>query len=225
MSPEKKRAEDRRRRRITRNSREFSIIPILFHVYSNFGNLTYLIFSLCRSLIHLTVSLYLCLSVSHLLFRSLLTVSGPEGVFPLGWQQQGDRERETGRASSGEAWQTPLVIFPPPPIDSVSSGSVLAGPPSSEGLDKHALFSSSAIRENLSRAQVRGFHHCIATFPLFNIPLSSSCPCFFPTFPSFFTGADYKSSRIKPLLFTGLKLKPPAVKQPCSPTSDIAFSQ
>lgn len=75
-----------------------------------------------------------------MLFRSLITVSGPEGVFPLGWQQRGDRERETGRASSGEAWQTPLVIFPPPPIDSVSSGSVLAGPPSSEGLDKHALF-------------------------------------------------------------------------------------
>lgn len=85
-------------------------------------------------------------------FLSLITVSGPEGVFPLGWQQHGDRERETGRASSGEAWQTPLIIFPPPPIDSVSSGSVLAWSLSSEGLDN---MPSSAIRVNLSQAHFR----------------------------------------------------------------------
>lgn len=39
--------------------------------------------------------------------------------------------------SIGEAWQMPLVIFLPPPIDSVSRGSVLAGPLNSE----HAPFS------------------------------------------------------------------------------------
>lgn len=127
------------------------------------------------TLIHLSVSLDLCLSVSHLLFRSLITVSGPEGVFPLGWQQQGDRERETGRASSGEAWQTPLVIFPPPPIDSVSSGSVLAGPPSSEWLDN---MPSSAISGNLSQARLAdrsrskggAFIIALPLSPLFTVP-------------------------------------------------------
>lgn len=129
----------------------FLLFKFCLYMYPDFGNLTPLFFPLCRSLIHLSVSPDLCLSFSHLLFRCLITVSGPEGVFPLGWQQQGDREREAGRASSGEAWQTPLVIFPPPPIDSVSSGSVLAGPLSSEGFDN---MPSSAMRGNLSQARL-----------------------------------------------------------------------
>ena len=150
----------------------------------------------------LSVPLYLCLSVSHLRFHSLITVSGPKGVFPLGWQQQRDRERETGRASSGEAWQTPLVIFPPSPIDSVSSGLVLAGPPSSEGLDNMpSTCSYQTIRENfitgkLSRQKQEEVWrlsslHC-HFFPFQHIPflltlfhVSLVLP-FFPTFPSFF---------------------------------------
>lgn len=164
------------------------------------GKLTYLTLFLCvcHSLIHLSVSLYLCLSVSHLHFHSLITVSGPKGVFPLGWQQQGDRgregeERETGRPSSGEAWQTPPVIFPPPPIDSVSSASVSEEPAGAEGLDN---MPSSAIRGTYHRhahqSEARGsadLNHCIATFSFLNITHSSweysSCICFFLSFHPF----------------------------------------
>lgn len=158
------------------------MILILFYVYYNTGSFAYLFLSPYHSLIHLPVSLYLCLSVSHLLFHFLITVSGPKEVFPLGWQQQGDGERETGRTSSGEAWQTPLVIFPPPPIDSVSSGSPLERPASSEWFDN---IPSSAIRRSLSHAHVAdrsrrklvvevvGIIIALPNFPLYSIPCSS----------------------------------------------------
>lgn len=56
------------------------------------------------TLIHLSVPFCLCLSVFHLRFHSLITVSGPKGVFPLGWQQKGDREsRRTGEQWGGLA--------------------------------------------------------------------------------------------------------------------------
>lgn len=68
------RADNRRRRRRKRINRQgFSIILIQIYVYSDFGNSTCLFFSLCHSLINLSVSLNLCLSISHLLFRSFIT--------------------------------------------------------------------------------------------------------------------------------------------------------
>lgn len=94
-----------------------------------------------------------------------------------------EREREMGRASSGEAWQTLLVIFPPLPIDSVSGGSVFTGPMSLEGADKHALFSyqgqliTGTLRK-LKQEEVAGFSHQPL---LFDSWLCSSFPNFFPS--------------------------------------------
>lgn len=109
VSPEIKRKVQRCEKRKTSKSHGFPIILIQIYMYSNFGN-----------------------SFVFALFRSVLTLSGPQGFFPLCWQQDGDRQRDT---AFREAWQAPLVIFPPPPIDSVSSGSVLAELPISEQLN------------------------------------------------------------------------------------------
>lgn len=93
MCPEKNRGEERRRRRKRRNSREFSIILILFYAYSNFGILAYLFFPLCYTLIHLSVSLDLCLSVSHFSHNCVWTRgSFSIGLAATGGQRRRDRE-------------------------------------------------------------------------------------------------------------------------------------
>ncbi len=106
----KNRAEDRKRRKKTG---EFSFYSYSVCIHTQFFcRLTYL-FLLPLSLFLLICPSRLdqCLSASHLLFRSPITVSGPGGVFPLGWQQQRDRERETDRASSGELGRRLLLFF------------------------------------------------------------------------------------------------------------------
>lgn len=84
----------RRRRRKTSNRQGFAIILIQIYVYSNFGSSTYLFFSLCHSLIHLSVSLNLCLFISRLLFRSFITV-WTRGSISTGLAATGGAEKET----------------------------------------------------------------------------------------------------------------------------------
>lgn len=157
-----------------------------------------------------------------------MTVPGPEGVFPLGWQQQDDREKR--ERAVGRLWQTPLVIFPPPPIDSVSSGSVLAGPPSSQGLDN---MPSSALGGNLSQARFgdRSRRKWLSTLPCHffhfqHSPFFRLCPSFLSILSIIFLFYWCRQILLnQPQFFKGLNLETPVVKQPCSPTFDIAFSQ
>lgn len=156
------------------------------------------------SLIHLPVSLYLCLPISH--SYSLITVSGPEEVFPLCWQQQGDGERETGGEQAvGRLGK--CVIFPPPPIDCQQWFNLLK----KESVQAQSSLTTYPYQSYSSRRKLAVAllpHPPTAPFLLDFYPVVLASLRFPHFFPFYFTGLVYKSFWTEPQLFTGLKRKP-----------------
>lgn len=80
------------------------------HSVFKFGNLTYLFFSLCHSIIHLSVSLYVCLSVSLALSFSHNCVWTRGEFFHRAGSNGGTENERQGEQAMGRLGRRPLLF-------------------------------------------------------------------------------------------------------------------